>query len=177
MATGHIYIIIIFHLVMNFTTNKIACSETILRKRRESLTNKKLVYKPEEHPYGLLPPPYHCGKYLRCRRVPFQLPYDLWWQHTHSQLPGRDIVPSWNYRKIRTNVYNVKTTTGACEPQACNCTPVSGCGDDCINRLVLAECPASHKCRNQKIQKHEWAPGLEKFMTEDKVSTNINKWY
>lgn len=96
------------------------------------------------------------------------MPYDLWWQHTHSQLPGRDVVPSWNYRKIRTNVYNVKTTTGACEPQTCNCTPQSNCGDDCINRLVLAECPASHKCQNQKIQRHEWAPGLEKFMTEDK---------
>lgn len=78
-------------------------------------------------------------------------------------------MPSWNYRKIRTNVYNVKTTTGACEPQACNCSTVSGCGDDCINRLVLAECPASHKCKNQRIQKHDWAPGLEKFMTEDKV--------
>lgn len=83
-------------------------------------------------------------------------------------------MPSWNYRKIRTNVYNVKTTTGACEPQPCNCSPSSGCGDDCINRLVLAECPASHKCQNQRIQKHEWAPGLEKFMTENKVRQKLN---
>lgn len=90
----------------------------------------------------------------------------------HSQLPGRDIVPSWNYRKIRTNYYNVKNTVGACEPQPCNCSPPTGCGDDCINRLVLAECPPIHKCQNQKIQKHEWAPGLEKFMTESKVSYN-----
>ncbi|XP_071051493.1 histone-lysine N-methyltransferase ash1 isoform X2 [Onthophagus taurus] len=151
--------------------------ETARLKRTESSTTKtRLVYNPEEHPYGLLPAPYHCGKYLRCRKIPFQLPYDLWWQHTHSQLPGRDIVPSWNYRKIRTNVYNVKLPMGACEPQSCNCTPVSGCGDDCINRLVLAECPASHKCQNQRIQRHEWAPGLEKFMTENKgwgVKTNL----
>ncbi|XP_044257929.1 histone-lysine N-methyltransferase ash1 isoform X1 [Tribolium madens] len=142
--------------------------ETSRLKRSENAAKSRLTYNPAEHPYGLLPPPYHCGKYLRCRKLPFQLPYDLWWQHSHSQLPGRDVVPSWNYRKIRTNVYNVKTTTGACEPQTCNCTPLANCGDDCINRLVLAECPASHKCQNQKIQRHEWAPGLEKFMTENK---------
>lgn len=58
----------------------------------------KMVYDPAEHPHGLLPPPYHCGKFLRQRTIPFQLPYDLWWLHTHSRLPGRDLVPSWNYR-------------------------------------------------------------------------------
>lgn len=58
----------------------------------------KMVYDPAEHPHGLLPPPYHCGKFLRQRKIPFQLPYDLWWLHTHSRLPGRDLVPSWNYR-------------------------------------------------------------------------------
>ncbi|XP_018565359.1 histone-lysine N-methyltransferase ash1 [Anoplophora glabripennis] len=143
--------------------------ETVRQKRTENAQkSSRLTYNPSEHPYGLLPPPYHCGKYLRCRKLPFQLPFDLWWQHTHSQLPGRDIVPSWNYRKIRTNVYNVKTTTGTCEPQPCNCKPSSNCGDDCINRLVLSECPASHRCQNQRIQRHEWAPGLEKFMTESK---------
>lgn len=137
------------------------------RVKRENANKTKLVYKPEEHPYGLLPPPYHCGKYLRCRKVPFQLPHDLWWQHTHAQLPGRDLVPSWNYKKIRTNVYFMRAPTGTCEPQACNCK--SGCEDDCINRLVLSECPASHRCQNQKIQRHEWSPGLEKFMTDSKV--------
>lgn len=141
------------------------------KRQENNVKSSRLVYNPSEHPYGLLPPPYHCGKYLRCRKLPFQLPYDLWWQHTHNQLPGRDVVPSWNYRKIRTNVYNVKITTGACEPQSCNCkqTPNnSHCGDDCINRLVLSECPASHRCQNQRIQRHEWAPGLEKFMTDSK---------
>ncbi|KAK4881903.1 hypothetical protein RN001_005222 [Aquatica leii] len=142
--------------------------DVMRQKRADAITKTKIVYNPEDHPYGLFPPPHHCGKYLRCRKIPFQLPYDLWWQHTNSQLPGRDIVPSWNYRKIRTNVYNVRTVVGACEPQACNCSLSSQCGDDCINRLVLAECPATHKCKNQRIQKHDWAPGIEKFMTIDK---------
>lgn len=60
----------------------------------------KMIYDPAEHPHGLLPPPYHCGKFLRQRKIPFQLPYDLWWLHTHSRLPGRDLVPSWNYRYV-----------------------------------------------------------------------------
>lgn len=76
-------------------------------------------------------------------------------------------------RKIRTNVYfDVKPTT-LYEAQACECKPESGCGDDCINRMVFSECspqlcPCGEKCENQKIQKHEWAPALQKFMTEDK---------
>ncbi|XP_043479533.1 histone-lysine N-methyltransferase ash1 [Leptopilina heterotoma] len=133
----------------------------------------KMIYDTSEHPHGLLPPPYHCGKFLRQRKIPFQLPYDLWWLHTHSRLPGRDLVPSWNYRKIRSNVYyDVKPTT-LYESQSCECKPESACGDECINRMVFSECspqfcPCGEKCKNQKIQKHDWSPGLQKFMTEVK---------
>ncbi|XP_048510750.1 histone-lysine N-methyltransferase ash1 isoform X2 [Athalia rosae] len=136
-------------------------------------SKNKMVYDPAEHPHGLLPPPYHCGKFLRQRKIPFQLPYDLWWLHTHSRLPGRDLVPSWNYRKIRTNIYyDVKPTT-LYEAQACECKSETGCGEDCINRMVFSECspqlcPCGDKCKNQKIQRHEWSPGLQRFMTEDK---------
>lgn len=73
------------------------------------------------------------------------------------------------FRPVCTDVYCVRAPSGACEPQACNCSISSGCEDDCINRLVLAECPSTHRCRNQRIQRHEWAPGLEKFMTDNKV--------
>lgn len=140
-------------------------------------SKKGLQYKPEDHPHGLLPPPYHCGKWLRQRRVNFQLPYDLWWLHTHNKLPGRDIVPSWNYKKLRTNVYNNVKPSYVHEPQSCNCkmpeSDVKGCGDDCINRLVYTECapsicPVKDRCANQKIQRHDWAPGLERFMTKEK---------
>ncbi|XP_011689252.1 PREDICTED: histone-lysine N-methyltransferase ash1 [Wasmannia auropunctata] len=113
------------------------------------------------------------GKLLRQKKTPFQLQYDLLWLHAQSRLSGRDLVPSWNYKKIRTNIYyDVKPTT-LYEAQACECKPESGCGDDCINRMVFSECspqlcPCSDKCENQKIQKHEWSPGLQRFMTEDK---------
>lgn len=68
------------------------------------------------------------------------------------------------------------------EAQACNCKMPTekeklGCGEDCINRMVYAECspqlcPLKQKCSNQKIQKHEWASKLVKFMTRDKVWKN-----
>lgn len=41
---------------------------------------------------------YQCGKLLRQRKMSFQLQYDLWWLHTQSRLPSRDLVPSWNYK-------------------------------------------------------------------------------
>ncbi|GLG95421.1 Histone-lysine N-methyltransferase ash1 [Gryllus bimaculatus] len=148
------------------------------RKPQNDSGKSRLIYRPEEHQHGLLPPPYHCGKYLRQRRVEFKLPYDLWWLHTHSQLPGRDRVPSWNYKKIRTNVYYDVKPTLTYEAQACNCVcPAEvdkrGCGEECINRMVFLECspqlcPCKELCSNQRIQKHEWAPGLDKFMTKDK---------
>ncbi|XP_059490497.1 histone-lysine N-methyltransferase ASH1L isoform X2 [Neocloeon triangulifer] len=138
------------------------------------------VYKKEEHKYGLLPPPFDSEKFVRQRRVDFELPYDLWWQHEHNKLPGRaSEVPSWNYKKIRTNIYyDMKVPHMYEAHQACNCKAPEkpeevGCGDDCINKLVYSECiarlcPCKEKCSNQKIQKHEWAPGVEKFMTKEK---------
>jgi hypothetical protein len=85
--------------------------------------SKSLTYDPDEHEHGLLPAPYYCERYLRRTRRDFQLPFDLWWQHQEGKLPGREsMVPSWNYRKIRNNVYyDVKPPyTNDAEP--CNCT-------------------------------------------------------
>lgn len=66
---------------------------------------RKLPKVIEDIPGGLLPPPAYCNKWVRQRRMDFKLPHDLWWLHTHNQLPGRNAVPSWNYKKIRNNVY------------------------------------------------------------------------
>ncbi|XP_014480309.1 PREDICTED: histone-lysine N-methyltransferase ash1 [Dinoponera quadriceps] len=124
---------------------------------------------------------YHnCGKLLRQRKIQGQLQYEQiqWLENkqrslSQPQQKSQKKVPSWNYKKIRTNIYyDVKPTT-LYEAQACECKPESGCGDDCINRMVFSECspqlcPCNEKCKNQKIQKHEWSPGLLRFMTKDK---------
>lgn len=42
--------------------------------------------------------------------------------------------------------------------------------DDCLNRVVYTECPIScgDNCKNRRIQKHEWAPGIKRLLTEEK---------
>ena len=140
-------------------------------------SSRCLTYDRLEHEHGLLPAPVYCERYIRRRRHDFQLPYDLWWLERHGKLPGREtMVPSWNYRKIRTNVYYDVKPPYSNDAQACNCKwPASGqeataCGDDCLNRMVYTECtaglcPVAERCTNQNIQRHAWAPGLEGFMT------------
>ncbi|XP_030370932.1 histone-lysine N-methyltransferase ash1 isoform X2 [Scaptodrosophila lebanonensis] len=124
---------------------------------------------------SLLPPPPYCERYHRRTQIDFELPYDIWWAYTNAKLPTRQVVPSWNYRKIRTNVYaeSVRPNLAGFDHPTCNCKPDAACMDNCLNRMVYTECspsncPAGDKCRNQKIQKHEVAPGVERFMTADK---------
>lgn len=38
------------------------------------------------------------GKLLRQKKTQLQLQYDLLWLHAQSRLPGRNLVPSWNYK-------------------------------------------------------------------------------
>ncbi|XP_062867038.1 histone-lysine N-methyltransferase ASH1L [Trichomycterus rosablanca] len=140
------------------------------------LKKEKLEYIPGEHEYGLLPAPIHVGKYLRQKRIDFQLPYDILWLWKHDQLYKRPDVPL--YKKIRSNVYvDVKPFSGY-EATTCNCRlpedrDSKGCMDDCLNRMIFAECapstcPCGENCDNQRIQRHEWVQCLERFRTEGK---------
>ncbi|KAK8740388.1 hypothetical protein OTU49_002890, partial [Cherax quadricarinatus] len=148
------------------------------RNGEVSLPKNKLTYDPEEHIHGLLPPPCYCRKWLRERQIDFVLPYDLWWLHEHNMLPGRDIVPSWNFKKIKSNVYYDVKPNHDYELQACNCKRPTkpgerGCGDDCINKMMLIECfsqtcPIADSCGNQPIQRHEYKTCLQRFMTPNK---------
>ncbi|XP_033161603.1 histone-lysine N-methyltransferase ash1 [Drosophila mauritiana] len=139
--------------------------------------NKKPGLEEQVGPASLLPPPPYCEKYLRRTEMDFELPYDIWWAYTNSKLPTRNVVPSWNYRKIRTNVYaeSVRPNLAGFDHPTCNCKDQGekSCLDNCLNRMVYTECspsncPAGEKCRNQKIQRHAVAPGVERFMTADK---------
>ncbi|XP_048476417.1 histone-lysine N-methyltransferase ASH1L isoform X2 [Rhincodon typus] len=146
-------------------------------KSRLILVKKeKLEYIPGEHDYGLFPAPIHVGKYLRQKRIDFQLPYDILWQWKHNQLYKKPDVPL--YKKIRSNVFvDVKPLSG-CEPTTCNCKrPVDptekSCMEDCLNRMIFAECapntcPCDERCCNQRIQRHEWVQCLERFRAEGK---------
>uniref|UniRef100_A0A8D0PP50 ASH1 like histone lysine methyltransferase n=1 Tax=Sus scrofa TaxID=9823 RepID=A0A8D0PP50_PIG len=114
------------------------------KSRLIQLKKEKLEYTPGEHEYGLFPAPIHVaffvsGKYLRQKRIDFQLPYDILWQWKHNQLYKKPDVPL--YKKIRSNVYvDVKPLSGY-EATTCNCKKPDddtrkGCVDDCLNRSV-----------------------------------------
>ncbi|KAM4662430.1 LOW QUALITY PROTEIN: histone-lysine N-methyltransferase ASH1L [Discoglossus pictus] len=146
------------------------------KSRLIQLKKEKLEYIPREHEYGLLPAPIHIGKYLRQKRNDFQLPYDILWQWKHNQLYKKPDVPL--YKKIRSNVYvDVKPLSGY-EATTCNCKspenePDIGCVEDCLNRMIFAECspntcPCGEQCSNQRIQRHEWVQCLERFRAEGK---------
>ncbi|XP_043936099.1 histone-lysine N-methyltransferase ASH1L isoform X2 [Protopterus annectens] len=146
------------------------------RSRLIMLKKEKLEYTPGEHEYGLLPAPIHVGKYLRQKRIDFQLPYDILWQWKHDQLYKKPDVPL--YKKIRSNVYvDVKPFSGY-EATTCNCkkpedSKEKGCVEDCLNRMIFAECspntcPCGEYCYNQRIQRHEWVQCLERFRAEGK---------
>ncbi|XP_063002203.1 histone-lysine N-methyltransferase ASH1L isoform X2 [Elgaria multicarinata webbii] len=146
------------------------------KSRLIQLKKEKLEYTPGEHEYGLFPAPIHVGKYLRQKRIDFQLPYDILWQWKHNQLYKKPDVPL--YKKIRSNVYvDVKPLSGY-EATTCNCKRPEdgnkkGCLDDCLNRMIFAECspntcPCGEQCCNQRIQRHEWVQCLERFRAEEK---------
>ncbi|KAK0153526.1 Histone-lysine N-methyltransferase ASH1L [Merluccius polli] len=50
-------------------------------------------YTAGEREYSLLPAPLHVGKYLRLKRIDFQLPYDVLWLWRHNQLHRQPAVP------------------------------------------------------------------------------------
>jgi histone-lysine N-methyltransferase ASH1L len=141
-----------------------------------STSKKPLSYNVNEHVHGLLPPPYYCGRQLRQKKEDFQLPYDLWWLQAHKQLPGRDVAATWNYKRIKNNVFFDVKPLANFEAQACHCrydNTAAGCGDDCINRMTYSECdprlcPIGDRCTNNQIQKHRGVTGLERFMTDEK---------
>ncbi|XP_028281040.1 histone-lysine N-methyltransferase ASH1L-like isoform X2 [Parambassis ranga] len=54
---------------------------------------ESMEYTPGEHEYSLLPAPIHVGKYLRLKRIHFQLPYDVMWLWQHNQLQRQPAVP------------------------------------------------------------------------------------
>ncbi|TKS82109.1 Histone-lysine N-methyltransferase ASH1L [Collichthys lucidus] len=65
----------------------------------QQLCRESMEYTPEEHEYSLLPAPIHVGKYLRLKRIHFQLPYDVMWLWQHNQLQRQPAVPMKRKRR------------------------------------------------------------------------------
>ena len=138
---------------------------------------KGMIYKPEEHPFSLLPPPYYCGRQLRQKKEDFTLPFDIWSLYSSNTIPTRDVLATWNYKKIKNNIYYDVKPSGNYETPGCHCKfpkdpNVKGCTDDCINRMTYTECGLScnlgDKCSNVSIQKHLSPAVVERFMTKEK---------
>ena len=148
------------------------------------IKSKGLMYRPEEHPFSLLPPPYYCGRQLRQKKEDFALPFDLWHLHSTQSLPNRDIIATWNYKRIKANVfYDVKPTPKFKSP-ACHCQ-AGDCGEKCLNRMTFTECDpetcplGDTSCSNLVIQKHLSSVVVQRFMTNEKgfgirTKTHIN---
>ncbi|KAK2844625.1 hypothetical protein Q5P01_011284 [Channa striata] len=66
---------------------------TDLPSEAQQICRETMEYTPGEHEYTLLPAPIHVGKYLRLRRIHFQLPYDVMWLWQHNQLHRQPAVP------------------------------------------------------------------------------------
>ncbi|XP_042345110.1 histone-lysine N-methyltransferase ASH1L-like isoform X2 [Plectropomus leopardus] len=59
----------------------------------KQLSRESMDYTPGENEYSLLPAPIHVGKYLRLKRIHFQLPYDVMWLWQNNQLQKQPAVP------------------------------------------------------------------------------------
>lgn len=148
-------------------------------KTQKSAADKNKAITDEPYTGSLLPMPFF-EDYVMRTEIDFTLPWDLWHAHVNGKLTGRNIVHSWNFKKIRINIYadSVKPNQSSDLPQ-CSCKSEYECGDNCLNRLVYTECvpetcPCGDKCQNTKIQRHIVAP-VERFMTPNKgwgVKTN-----
>ncbi|XP_037309630.2 histone-lysine N-methyltransferase ASH1L-like isoform X1 [Pungitius pungitius] len=57
------------------------------------LCKESMDYSPGEHEYSLLPAPINVGKYLRLKRIHFQLPYDVMCLWQNNQLQKQPAVP------------------------------------------------------------------------------------
>ncbi|XP_058602021.1 histone-lysine N-methyltransferase ASH1L-like isoform X3 [Onychostoma macrolepis] len=96
-----------------------------------------LDYDPEEHEHGLLPAPIHVGKYLRLKRIDFQLPYDIYRLCAKEKRPKksrktpRKTAPSNGSVDVMSRT---QTEDDSCKHQKLSVT--HDCVSDSLNRNV-----------------------------------------
>ncbi|XP_056331602.1 histone-lysine N-methyltransferase ASH1L-like isoform X1 [Danio aesculapii] len=80
-----------------------------------------LEYDPEEHEHGLLPAPLHVGKYLRLKRIDFQLPYEIYRlcahkKHSKKSKTLQKMAPSNEPVDVMSHT---QTEESCCKPHDC----------------------------------------------------------
>lgn len=89
---------------------------------------------------------------------------------------------TWKYRQLAENQYTADIKKPDLlrnyEPEQCACRvrreeEEEACGSGCVNRSTYTECDAEvckngAQCSNMAIQRRQYAPGLERFMTAKK---------
>uniref|UniRef100_A0A671MCG6 Histone-lysine N-methyltransferase ASH1L-like n=1 Tax=Sinocyclocheilus anshuiensis TaxID=1608454 RepID=A0A671MCG6_9TELE len=96
-----------------------------------------LDYDSEEHEHGLLPAPIHVGKYLRLKRIDFQLPYDIYRLCAKEKHPKKSrktplkMAPSNGSVDVMSRT---QTEDGSCKHQKLSVT--HDCVSDSLNSNV-----------------------------------------
>ncbi|XP_062516444.1 histone-lysine N-methyltransferase ASH1L-like isoform X2 [Corticium candelabrum] len=135
------------------------------------------------------PQPVFFGDFFMHQDRHFQLPFNIWWLLSCSKLRVRTVGagdessefeydPPIAFREIRNNIFVDIKCPPIVEHSICECKAPSepgemGCGDDCLNKMILTECSLKHcpcgdKCSNMHFQKHDWVQNLKKFRTKER---------
>ncbi|PIK46376.1 hypothetical protein BSL78_16771, partial [Apostichopus japonicus] len=126
------------------------------------------------------------GKFVRLHVMEGRLPPSksvIFWSCTHPVQCCSVVF----FSSPLTDIYiDVRASSSVEENTRCSCKcPIdlrgSGCGDDCLNRIMQQECspetcPCGERCSNQRLQKRFWISELERFMTQSRgwgIRTNM----
>ncbi|KAI8351545.1 hypothetical protein BD560DRAFT_409274 [Blakeslea trispora] len=123
--------------------------------------------------------PIHQGAFLLSKRTDFELPADILQERELGLIKGLKSDRQPSFTRIRSNIFvERKPLTTSADPVVCHCQrpsneSQSGCGEDCINRMLFYECdprfcPCGEQCSNQRFQRKERKKELQIFQTENR---------
>ncbi|KAI9244085.1 hypothetical protein EDC94DRAFT_25426 [Helicostylum pulchrum] len=132
--------------------------------------------------------PIHHGEFLMSKAKEFELPADILQERDLGLIKGLMADREPFFTRIRSNIFVERKPQHRLDEQAvCHCLPPtekdqSGCGDDCINRMLFYECdpkccPCGTKCSNTRFQRKERKKGLQVFQTDHRgwgLRTNVD---
>ncbi|KAK2903240.1 hypothetical protein Q8A67_007953 [Cirrhinus molitorella] len=119
-----------------------------------------LDYDPEEHEHGLLPAPIHVGKYLRLKRIDFQLPYDIYQLCAQKKRP----------KKSRKTPRKTAPSNGSVDVMSRTQTEDSSCKHQKLS--VNHDCVSDSL--NGNVSPRPNAEEIEKEISETDIENNLH---